>query len=238
MSTTIPRQPTPTGATCAGRSTSSATCTAAPTSWSSCCTSSAIRCGSKARATSAAPSRPHPPGAARSSSATSSTADRTRPTSCASSWTWPRAGQALCVPGNHDDKLLRWLKGREVKIGHGLERTIEQLDGARRRVQGAHRARSSRACPYHAWLDGGALAIAHAGVRENMLGRNSPKVRSFCLYGDTSGGRTRTDCPSASTGRPTIAARRRSFTGTRRSPSRNGSTIRCASTPAACSAAS
>jgi hypothetical protein len=96
------------------------------------------------------------------------------------------AGQALCVPGNHDDKLLRWLKGREVKIGHGLERTIAQLDGASDTFK-ARIAAFVESLPYHAWLDGGALAIAHAGVRENMLGRNSPKVRSFCLYGDTSG---------------------------------------------------
>jgi protein phosphatase len=96
------------------------------------------------------------------------------------------AGQAFCVPGNHDDKLLRWLKGREVKIGHGLERTIAQLDGA----SDAFKARIAafvEGLPYHAWLEGGALAIAHAGVRENMLGRNSPNVRSFCLFGDTSG---------------------------------------------------
>jgi protein phosphatase len=96
------------------------------------------------------------------------------------------AGQAFCVAGNHDDKLLRWLKGREVKIGQGLERTIAQLDGA----SDAFKARIVafiEGLPYHAWLEGGALAIAHAGVRENMLGRNSPKVRSFCLYGDTSG---------------------------------------------------
>jgi hypothetical protein len=96
------------------------------------------------------------------------------------------AGQALCVPGNHDDKLLRWLKGREVKIGHGLERTIAQLDGASDTFK-ARIAAFVESLPYHACLDGGALAIAHAGVRENMLGRNSPKVRSFCLYGDTSG---------------------------------------------------
>jgi hypothetical protein len=96
------------------------------------------------------------------------------------------AGQAFCVPGNHDDKLLRWLKGREVKIGHGLERTIAQLDGASDTFK-ARIAAFVESLPYHAWLEGGALAIAHAGVRENMLGRNSPKVRSFCLYGDTSG---------------------------------------------------
>src|SRR5262245_48371341 len=37
------------------------------------------------------------------------------------------AGEALSVIGNHDDKLMRWLQGRNVKLAHGLERTVEQL---------------------------------------------------------------------------------------------------------------
>ena len=32
------------------------------------------------------------------------------------------AGTALCVPGNHEDKLLRALRGRKVRVSHGLER--------------------------------------------------------------------------------------------------------------------
>src|SRR5690606_24391447 len=31
------------------------------------------------------------------------------------------AGQAFCVPGNHDVKFLRWLKGARVKVAHGLQ---------------------------------------------------------------------------------------------------------------------
>ena len=31
------------------------------------------------------------------------------------------SGAALCVPGNHDVKLMRKLKGRDVRITHGLE---------------------------------------------------------------------------------------------------------------------
>src|SRR5579883_1454400 len=36
------------------------------------------------------------------------------------------AGFALCVPGNHDDKLLRKLKGHDVKLTHGLANSVEQ----------------------------------------------------------------------------------------------------------------
>src|SRR5215831_3252471 len=46
--------------------------------------------------------------------------------------TMVRDGVALCVAGNHDQKLSRALRGRDVKVSHGLERSLQQLeaDGA------------------------------------------------------------------------------------------------------------
>ncbi|MCI0462622.1 MAG: metallophosphoesterase, partial [Gemmataceae bacterium] len=38
------------------------------------------------------------------------------------------ARSALCIPGNHDVKLLRKLRGRDVQITHGLDRTLAELD--------------------------------------------------------------------------------------------------------------
>ena len=94
--------------------------------------------------------------------------------------------QAFSVIGNHDDKFMRWLKGRNVKLTHGLDRTVEQYAG-----QGdAVRARTLAfldTLPSHAWVDDGLFAVAHAGVREGMLGKNYPKARDFGLYGDSSG---------------------------------------------------
>src|SRR5262252_802418 len=37
------------------------------------------------------------------------------------------AGTALCVPGNHESKLLRKLRGANVKVAHGLQETLDQL---------------------------------------------------------------------------------------------------------------
>jgi diadenosine tetraphosphatase ApaH/serine/threonine PP2A family protein phosphatase len=95
-------------------------------------------------------------------------------------------GQALCVRGNHDDKLLRKLRGREVTIGHGLALTLEQLDreppGFIDRV-----VAFLDSLPTHYVLDGGKLAVAHAGIKEYLQGRVSDRVRSFCLYGETTG---------------------------------------------------
>src|SRR5439155_564930 len=38
------------------------------------------------------------------------------------------SGVALCVPGNHDIKLMRKLNGRDVQITHGLAESLAQLD--------------------------------------------------------------------------------------------------------------
>jgi tRNA (guanosine-2'-O-)-methyltransferase len=37
------------------------------------------------------------------------------------------AGHALVVPGNHENKLLRALRGHNVQITHGLAQSLEQL---------------------------------------------------------------------------------------------------------------
>src|SRR6266478_9737967 len=39
-----------------------------------------------------------------------------------------QGGAALCVPGNHDVKLMRKLRGKDVQITHGLANSLEQLD--------------------------------------------------------------------------------------------------------------
>src|SRR5204862_6009597 len=95
-------------------------------------------------------------------------------------------GEAFSVIGNHDDKFRRWLKGHDVRLTHGLDRTVAQFstegDALRARVLAF-----LDALPSHAWLDEGRLAVAHAGVREAMLGRASASVHAFGLYGDTSG---------------------------------------------------
>ena len=96
------------------------------------------------------------------------------------------AGTALCVPGNHEVKLLRALQGRSVKLSHGLERTMEQLEGA----DPAFLQRTQTfidGLVSHLILDSGKLVVAHAGMKEDFIGRASARVRQFCLYGETSG---------------------------------------------------
>lgn len=96
------------------------------------------------------------------------------------------AGAALCVPGNHDVKLAKKLRGRNVRVSHGLAETLAQLepedDAFRERV-----ATFVQDLVSHLVLDDGKLVVAHAGLKEAYQGRGSARVRDFCLYGETTG---------------------------------------------------
>ena len=95
-------------------------------------------------------------------------------------------GSALCVPGNHDVKVARWLDGAEVNASGGMIQTMAQMqdepqsfrDEVKDFIEGL---------PIYLWLDDGQLVVAHAGLREDMIGLDGRAVRAFCLYGDTTG---------------------------------------------------
>jgi len=96
------------------------------------------------------------------------------------------SGDALCVPGNHEVKLLRALQGRNVTVGHGLAESLQQLKREPPEfLQDV--ARFIDGLVSHLVLDDGKLVVAHAGLRADMQGRASGVVRSFALYGDTTG---------------------------------------------------
>jgi protein phosphatase len=95
-------------------------------------------------------------------------------------------GTALAVPGNHDMKLVKKLRGRDVQITHGLAESLAQLETEsaefRDRVAGFLDDLVS-----HYVLDDGRLVVAHAGMKAEMQGRGSARVRDFALYGETTG---------------------------------------------------
>ena len=96
------------------------------------------------------------------------------------------SGDAFCIPGNHDVKLVRKLKGRDVQITHGLADSLSQLDGEtpefRDELAGFLDGLIS-----HYVLDDGKLVVAHAGMKAELQGRASRQVREFALYGETTG---------------------------------------------------
>ncbi len=94
--------------------------------------------------------------------------------------------QGFCVVGNHDDKLKRALQGKKVKVAHGLQESLDQLseydETFNERVQ-----KFLAGLVSHYVFDGGALAVAHAGIKERYIGRGAPSIRQFCMYGETTG---------------------------------------------------
>ncbi|GIF30886.1 polynucleotide kinase-phosphatase [Actinoplanes utahensis] len=96
------------------------------------------------------------------------------------------AGHAICVPGNHEQKLARKLNGRNVQLTHGLPETLEQL-AAEDDTFVAEVRTFIEGLVSHYVLDDGKLVVAHAGLKEAYHGRASGRVRSFALYGETTG---------------------------------------------------
>jgi protein phosphatase len=96
------------------------------------------------------------------------------------------AGHAFAVPGNHENKLVRALSGRNVQVTHGLAETLDQLAGESEEFRGRVEV-FCRDLVSHLVFDGGRLVVAHAGLKEAYQGRASARVRSFALYGETTG---------------------------------------------------
>jgi protein phosphatase len=97
-----------------------------------------------------------------------------------------RDGSGACVPGNHENKLVRALRSRHVQLTHGLPETLEQL-GREPEAFTAEVLAFIDGLVSHAVLDGGRCVVAHAGLPQRMQNRSSGAVRSFALYGDTTG---------------------------------------------------
>jgi diadenosine tetraphosphatase ApaH/serine/threonine PP2A family protein phosphatase len=98
------------------------------------------------------------------------------------------AGSAICVPGNHDIKLLRKLRGKNVQITHGLAESLAEVEAI------PDEERESFCKELVGFIDGlvshyvlDKVVVAHAGIKESMQGRGSGKVREFALYGETTG---------------------------------------------------
>jgi protein phosphatase len=93
---------------------------------------------------------------------------------------------ALCVAGNHDVKLVKYLSGRNVKMTHGLQESADQLsklpEDQKKDIKDFLDGLIS-----HFVLDDGKLVVAHAGLKEEFHGRSSGAVREFSLYGETTG---------------------------------------------------
>ena len=97
---------------------------------------------------------------------------------------------AKYIPGNHCDKLYRYFLGNNVKIQHGLETTVEEYEALNKKEQVAIRNKMIRLyeqAPLYLEIPEVNVVIAHAGIKESLIGRYDKKVKTFVLYGDITG---------------------------------------------------
>lgn len=98
--------------------------------------------------------------------------------------------KAKYIPGNHCNKLYRYFQGNKVKLLHGLETTVAELKQLppkeQQKIIRKFMALYNQAPLYLELPDVQAIA-AHAGIKESLIGRTDKKVKSFVLYGDTTG---------------------------------------------------
>jgi polynucleotide kinase-phosphatase len=97
-----------------------------------------------------------------------------------------KAGKAFCIAGNHDDKLNKYLNGKNVNAAHGLEKTINQLIPTSNEFKKEVKEFLNGLIAHYV-LDDGNLVVSHGGLPEEMQGRAAAAVRAFCLFGETTG---------------------------------------------------
>ncbi|PFA66384.1 hypothetical protein CN378_13890 [Bacillus sp. AFS015802] len=94
------------------------------------------------------------------------------------------------VPGNHCNKLYRYFLGNNVKILHGLETTVAELSALTEKERNRYRdmfIELYEQSPLYQVLDEGRLILAHAGIKEELIGKKTNRVKTFVLYGDITG---------------------------------------------------
>lgn len=94
------------------------------------------------------------------------------------------------VPGNHCNKLYRYFQGNKVQVTHGLETTVAEYDALDKKKQQKIRRSFMQLyenAPLYHFLDGNNLIIAHAGISEELIGKQNSRVKTFVLYGDITG---------------------------------------------------
>ncbi|MCS5710543.1 metallophosphoesterase [Candidatus Berkiella aquae] len=95
-------------------------------------------------------------------------------------------GSALCIAGNHEIKLLAYLKGKSIQLKHGLETTVQEFEHASEAFKSAA-IDFIESLPIYYVFDNHRLVVAHAGMKAFYQGRISPRIKSFSLYGATTG---------------------------------------------------
>ena len=104
---------------------------------------------------------------------------------------------AYMVDSNHGWKIARWLEGRDVTMSHGDEKVIEEFISyeAENGIEKTQQTKQSlkefllKSPSHYVFTKNGVqtLICAHAGIKDDMIGKESDSVSDFCRFGDTGG---------------------------------------------------
>lgn len=107
------------------------------------------------------------------------------------------AGICFMIDSNHGWKIARWLDGRNVQLRHGDEKVeaefiqYEKENGKEKTAILKKKLRDflMKAPSHYILTENGKQKVVcvHAGIKEKYIGKDSPKIKSFCRYGDVAG---------------------------------------------------
>lgn len=100
-----------------------------------------------------------------------------------------REGKFFEVKSNHLDKFVRWLKGSNVNVSYGMQKTVDEFLSLNKNYQ--ERLRQQIVEYYENlplyYVINKNTVVTHAGIRDEFIGRADKQVKSFVLYGQTTG---------------------------------------------------
>ncbi|RLL45075.1 bis(5'-nucleosyl)-tetraphosphatase PrpE [Oceanobacillus piezotolerans] len=97
---------------------------------------------------------------------------------------------AKYVPGNHCNKLYRFFLGNKVQLKHGLETTVAEFEARNGKEQTEIKKQFKilyEQAPLYLEIKEQNAVVAHAGIKEDLIGQTGKRVQTFVLYGDITG---------------------------------------------------
>lgn len=106
-------------------------------------------------------------------------------------------GQAYMTDSNHGWKIARWLDGRKVQLKHGDEKVEEEFIkyeiqfGVVKTNELKQKIKEllMKAPSHYILMENGVdtVVCTHAGIKDEYIGKETPKIKNFCRYGDVEG---------------------------------------------------
>ncbi|WP_457641852.1 metallophosphoesterase [Persephonella sp.] len=100
-----------------------------------------------------------------------------------------KEGNFIEIQSNHNRKFVKWLKGKNVRISYGMQKTVNEflaLPEERQIELREEYIKYYSECPLYLIINDN-VVVAHAGIKDDMIGKTGDKIKSFVLYGKTTG---------------------------------------------------